>query len=337
MSINSGQNKPNTSSNLNTPRPKLSPDSLAQLRSFSWRGIEFPVINVTVNMGQDLAIHKYPDLDAARVENTGRDPMIIACTAVFNNSIFPGQNEHWQPGRLYPYVYQDVFNACMDRTTGILQHPLIGNITCKVMHCNSKMDANRRGGEDLDIQWIETIDNDDILTNISSDSAISAGNVAAYNLDITYGPDAALFPQLPEFPRSFSSIIGDIRGIIDTTTLVAKNGIGQIQSLEFQVNTLIESVNRINDIKLSKTKSNAYQLKALLPAIKGQVLVKSTKPTGIFVNTQPTTLADLSIQLANSVSDLMNLNPNKIALPIIKSNSQIRYYLNTTAQINPAR
>lgn len=151
-------------------------DPLSNLLELQWRGIPFPSIMFSENGSQQLSVHRFPNQDSARVEPTGRMPSRFTCRAVLTNSVFPGQNESWKQGQLFPLVYDKLlasFYTDSSQSPGTLQHPSLGPITCRVVKWDySFAGAGPRDGVFLDIEWIETIGNQPlVVTNASNQTS----------------------------------------------------------------------------------------------------------------------------------------------------------------------
>src|ERR1017187_8236096 len=165
---------PTTIANINPN----SIDKLSQLNELIYNTIAFPCIMFKETGSQDIAIHKYPNVDAAEVENTGRNPLILKCRAVLTNSIQPSANESWVAGTLFPTVFNQLYTQLLNDSSGInnLVHPILGTIPVKVVEWDYELiGKGPRDGVFLDITWIETINKTTTLSStISAPSQLSS-------------------------------------------------------------------------------------------------------------------------------------------------------------------
>src|SRR5947208_3808040 len=119
-----------------------------------------------MDLEQDHAEHRWPDRDGAHVEATGRAPLVFSAKAIFRNGISTGRAENWESGKLYPDAYRAFIDAAADRTSGPLQHPEHGTVTCKLRSARVTWDANKRDGCDVACVWVETSEPTDELVSI---------------------------------------------------------------------------------------------------------------------------------------------------------------------------
>lgn len=159
-------------------------DQSDYLLEISINGISFPAVQFGECGSQDLAIHKYPNLDSARIENTGRNPSEFMIRGIFTNNIYPSPNETWISGSLYPDVFNTVRASLYDTTNPIktLIHPSLGAISVVVKSWKyDYLGKGPRDGAFLDMLFIETISDIKIVSTISSSATsvatlINAGN-----------------------------------------------------------------------------------------------------------------------------------------------------------------
>src|SRR5580700_9335962 len=129
----------------------------AALLELRWKDISFPYASLRNRLRQDLVIHKFADRDGAHVEGLGRHPFEFTARVPMLNGLDAGPNEHWQRP-LYPFVRDNLLRAALDKTSGILQHPELGPITCKLETLDWELKAEVRSGVWVDVTWLETDD-----------------------------------------------------------------------------------------------------------------------------------------------------------------------------------
>src|ERR1700722_318099 len=121
-------------------------DLFAKLLEYKWKGVSFPVEDTELEIRQDLVIHRYADRNGAYVEGTGRHPPQTPARIPFLNTIYPAASESWPPGALYPQQFRLFLQACLDPTSGTLQHPELGALNCKVDVARSTWSGKVRSG-----------------------------------------------------------------------------------------------------------------------------------------------------------------------------------------------
>ncbi len=299
------------------------------LLPFSWRGIQFPIVETEIELRQDLAIHKFVDRDGAHVEGTGRAPLQITARIPFLNGLTRGKQEQWY-SPLYPSAWRQVFAACADKSSGVVQHPELGQLTCKCEFMRTRWAADTRQGVYVNITWIET---DDAVLNfdlaLASASPLANAQQAAADMDqqvLTLNPKITPQPYVP--PTSFSDLMNAVRGVIDIPTLLQKQFMGRVDNVIYESQALEDSLNRaINATALNwpmflaaeLAKSACYDLKA--------TQLNKGKKMGNYVVQKDSTLAQVSASIGASVSEIMSLNPAYVQFPVIAKDSIVRYYL----------
>ena len=160
--------------------------------------IQFPGVLFEEEASNALSVHLYPNVDIGRVENMGRNPSRWHIRAALFNRIYPGGNETWQAGTLFPNnpFLNDNYIDTMTLLQKLLKsgpsdllftHPLYAPVVVQVAKWSFHlMGATLRNGCYFDIEMIETIPavNGPALTNPSRKQGISQvanQTTAAYN------------------------------------------------------------------------------------------------------------------------------------------------------------
>lgn len=298
------------------------------LLEFKWRAVSFPVVSFRSKFRQDLAIHKFADRDGAHVEGTGRAPIETSARIAFLNGLQRGITESWTRP-LYPLTWRQFIEACADRTTGTLQHPELGALTCKLEVAEVGWDAHVRGGVYVDATWIETDDSTDSLQSaLSRASPVAQAQSAAADLDslTTVSPTA---PTLPVFSASFTDLVNAVRAVVDLETLLAKSTGGRVDNIIYncqQLRNSIEGANPANQNALNwpivdaieQLQSAAYDLKAT-QLTKGRTIA-------IFPVPKDAILSQVAATIPAPLEDVMTLNPALIQQPVVPLGTLVRYY-----------
>ncbi len=299
------------------------------LLEFQWRSIGFPVCDFETEVRQDLVIHKFADRDGAHIEGTGRAPLMITARIPFLNGLDRGPNEHWQ-SPLYPYQWRRFFEACADKSTGILQHPELGPLTCKCEFARTRWEGNIRSGVYTNVTWLESDDTtDDLTAALSYPSPLASVDAFAADLDLNLASvSKAQLPQ-PYVPQySFSDLANAVRGVVDTFTMMQKSFAGRLDNIVYEANALEFSLNQAQN-------SNALNW-PLVQAAEGikdaayaakKVLLGQGKAIGLYKVQNDSTLAKISAVIPAPLTDLMNLNRSLVQAPLVPQNTQVRYYL----------
>lgn len=314
-------------------------DVLQDLQACSWRGISFPITMIQEQGMQDAPIHKKADRDGARVETTGLSPFQYSINAVFINSVARGKNEKWQ--NLFPETFLKVKDAWKDRSSGILIHPLFGEILCKPITWNVSVNADQRGGVFVDMTFMETTEDSAIQPK---PSALAAAKAAALDLDDALG---LMFPP-PQtfFPEGFTSLtdfVNSLTSVVDQASLIRQQAIARIDRVVHNLNKISEKIDVATNIVTTdpvtqiqtdlgrigngivKVQQSATKLRLALLEMKASILSQN-KGISTFTTNSKTTLFLLASKLGNSIKDLLDLNPYLASSIVIDRNVNIAYY-----------
>ena len=313
------------------------------LLPLSWRGVGIPYVDFKVSLRQDLAVHKFSNLDGADVEPTGRSPLEFVARVPFLNHIQPAPSELWSSGNLYPNQFRLFFAACVNRSPAYLQHPEFGRIYCVVSHLDVDWKASTRDGVYVDVTWIETFEpNGSVSPNITGAGQVSAASQAGVDLDTLLPtlPQSS-FPLLPPNSTSFSDFFSDfargLQGVADQTSLLQYQTGGKIDAIMSQVQTTLNAFSQAthnqtdasNSVQSWPTRDACDRYLAALATIK-QNLLSTGQKVHLYVPKADTSLPMLALTIPASISDLMNLNPALIFELVVPAYSQVRYYQGST-------
>jgi len=325
------------------PRPpKPEPALFEQLLPCTWRGIHFPTSTIKVSLSQDVTEHKYWGKDGADVESTGRAPLEIDAVLPLYNGIAPGKGEKW--GVLYPTTFRQLLDAFSDKSKGVLQHPELGEITCKPVSFDFAHDAQRRDGVEVTVKWVETFENDEGFNTAAKDSPINVADLAALNLDSSRADLKLLVPDaaLPE--EDFVSLMNKVTGFVDSVTTFAQvigNKPNQVlyrleqlqNSVERAKNALtwpiIDTIERAKDAlhDIKEATSTTHTLVGTGPVDgSGSPAVGRKIARFLTPNNMTASSIQASLPNANTLDELMQLNPVLVSKTEIGVGIVIRYY-----------
>lgn len=304
-------------------------DLFSSLLEFSWRGFGAPVSEMTVEVRRDLVIHKFADRDGAHVEDTGRHPLQFTARIPFMLGIVPGPTESWGTTPLYPTQWRAFFAACTDSSkSGILQHPELGPFNCKLEHCKTVWSAMRRGGVDVEAQWIESDDSgDDLSIALSKPSPLaglaqSAADIDAQIAQIMANSNVAL-PPVYVPPTPVSTTVASIGAATNTTSLLQHSSGGQAAVVIAQAKAVQASLGGSSltwslNLSCDQAIENARNAQ--------QTLLTQGKAVSLFTSVKDATLAQIAATIPADVDDLMRLNATLVQTPIVPCGTVVRFY-----------
>jgi hypothetical protein len=294
-----------------------------QLQPASWRGIQFPVENVEVSFQQDIAEHKYYGIDGARLEATGRAPVNITVTIPLFNGIVPGKNEKW--GVLYPDLFRQLLNAAGDRSAGVLVHPELGQITCRVKSAQTRHDAQHRDGVILTLHFVETgllAETNDFVTG---SSPIAAAELAALDLDASKDDLTKLVPDAYQMPFTVNDFIDSLAAVGDQFSVQSSLAKGKIDAIGYHLGRLQASVERAENALTWPVLDAIQAAKSAVRWVAEHP--PATLPVLLWPVRADITLAALLGEIPGAeLSDLVKLNPSVMATPVILAGTVVRYH-----------
>lgn len=295
-----------------------------ELLESKFRDVAFPSADMQIAISQDIAMHKRPDQDGARVEATGREPLTFTATIHFRNSIARGRNETW--GTLYPDAWKAFLAAMSDRSSGTLVHPSFGYVLVKPVKCTTTLTGGKRDGEDVSAEWVEFSEDQDASNAIfAAASPIGTAVLNAIDLDEQvallnlggFDPDGGV----PTFEDAMSTITA----AIDTASLVGRKFLGLIDRIAYRCDRIELSIRSAADPQMWPARQAIIRLRAALLDLKAATVAKQ-KDVRFYVVPAPTTVGALAGKLQSTVSDLVKLNPFLARRAQIERAEVVRYY-----------
>lgn len=311
------------------------------LLPFTWRGLHLPYTHISVSLAHDLVEHKYWGVNGARVEDTGVAPVRFSATIPICNSIYPGKNEKWFAGALYPDALRNFIIAFQERTTGLLQHPEFGEVSVKPERMDFEFTGDRQDSTEIKASWVETLD-EKVLTKIQLPARLDI-ELAAADLEKSGQDLRKLAPGLPQFKEDFESLARKLTGLVDLVSVLSYRVLGIVNRIIYRAHLLETAIQRLTSGQMTQVTSlrpfTGYKRQALLwPAMEAlqriqagaySVRKSALASSGVGLYTVPaqTTLPGVLQALPSSVSvaDVLKMNPDLARGPVVSKGSVVRY------------
>lgn len=307
-------------------------DLFAQLKEFQWKGVGVPVVETGFDLRQDLVVHKYADRNGAFVEGVGRHPMEITALIPFLNTIYSAKSETWAQGALYPYQLRLFLRACMDGTSGTLQHPEFGPLNCKVELVHGDWKSTVTQGIWVHAKWVESDDTqaDQLGQDLSAASPVGDLVASADDLDDQIAQFVGAYPgAFPPMQYSFDSLVSAVVGVIDTPSLLAQEYQGRVANIVAQANRVEDALGSVGAASPLNWPmfQNCERLKASAYALAAQPAVAQKRPTGTITIQKDSTLAQLIAQTNSDAGDFIQLNYRLVGQPVVPTGTVVQFYL----------
>lgn len=295
------------------------------LNQFTWRGIAAPCRVFENRFSMAHAAHKRVDRDGARIETLGRDPYEFKVQILFLNGLTPAAQETWGAD-LFPRQYQAFIKATEDRSTGVFNHPVFGPINCKCIGWTDHIDPENRSGVVVDAVFLETLDTDTAIA-LGTVSAFSTASVAAGDLDAVASSGAFQNPFEDDSndDNSFTGFVNSIQGIANTPDYLSSDINSKIAGTISTLGGLSSDFTGLGANVNVRVSESALRLSSSLRSIQQQSQVRA-QPTSVYTVPKTTTLGALSGRLRNNIGDLISLNRDLLASPLVIEGARITYY-----------
>lgn len=272
----------------------------------SFRDVKFPVESFTYDLSHDVVSHKYPDQDGARIEATGRNPMVFRATIPFFDSLARGSSETWS--KLYPRTYFAFLSAMAERSTGDLVHPSFGLVRVKPVSLSASLEAQKRSGEVIRAEWIEA-PSDETESDALFDFAKWKNYIYSEgkNLDSLVRVIPALAEVAPD-GMSILDALTMIGALFTRASLMVGQVIGMIDRVAYRLELLHAAVSRLGDPKtwavrdsIERLQYSLFQLKLMGQGELGDIVY--------YLLPREMTVAEIALDFSVTVDEVLELNP----------------------------
>ncbi len=306
-------------------RAKREPTTFEQLLELKWRGIGIPCSSIRLTLDHNLVFHKYYGVDGVNIEDTGLDGMKIDANIPLYNGMAAAPTESWGSTRPFPELTLKLVAALRDKSTGELQHPLLGPLDAKVQTFTLPLEAEKREGTDITATWVEYTP---LLDTGESErykgGPIAAAQWAAVSLDTSLADLRDKIPDLPQEAETFDSMMNKIAGAMDRVSVSAQLLANKPAQLMARVNRVQQSAERVRDATLWPVIDSCERLRdALHRAVAGSSSARKTK---IYVTPAATTLVMVANTLKASIDDLTKLNRGLLGQAELSQGTAVRYF-----------
>jgi hypothetical protein len=287
-------------------------DWIGNLQEITWGALTAPCLETSFDGGHDQAERKYPYVDGAAHDNTGRTPYSIRATLVFNNTIasdlLPARLEKW---------LDSLENGKIDG----LSHPVLGNMFARVMTWSATVDPSKdRGGITLQVTWVESFFDPTELTVRLPGSELSP-KVYGKALDQAMQLTGYSVPEGLGF-ESFELAVNNL-STLPTQSLDYTREAERIAGYADTVSLQVAVKDLLRDVPVE------WLSECLTMGLRAQA---ATGASQNYRNVQQITLPnDISLDAfaklyGNTFEDALGLNSGLVTGPIIKAGTSLAFY-----------
>ncbi len=285
-------------------------DIIAELPELQWRNLRAPCEDVSFHLSHSQAERRYPYIDGAGHDWTGRDPITCTVRLHFINTIesglFPGRLQRW-------------FEAVADGSSGDLDHPVLGRIRARVLEGDFEVTAKSRAGIVVTVKFTETLDNPEEATKFT---LVEVDPVAAAK-----ATDAAMSAAGIDYPdgkgsNSFLDAINQVTGAVFSASNSLTGAVNQVIGT---IDGIYSDIEAIGDHSLWAAKTNLTQLHAAMKSLEKKA-GKGARPTATKTIAVASTLDAIAASVGNTTEEVMSLNLPLLKTPKVPANATVKYF-----------
>lgn len=293
-------------------------DILSRLKALKWRGIEVPALANDLTFEHGHAEHYQYGVDGAFVEHTGRKSARMSFQIPFHVGI--GQYKD-----LYPDRFRDFWNACNDGSVGKLQHPEFGEIDAKVLTFKLSANPQRRGGYDVDVVWVETVEKGKTITS-NANGPIQAAVALAKDLE----SDAANV-ELPEedddisFGQAIDRVKKAVNQVKGSIALAQYSISGTLSSIDGAIgacNDAIDVVNYMSTGVAFTFLDTVKKIEAKLAEARDKVAGAQESRIDYIIAQREIAVSDAAAKASMQIDEFLSMNPRLAKSKSISSGTE---------------
>jgi len=296
----------------------MSVDILALLPPLRWRGIEVPCQDNKMDFTHGQVDHEQHGVDGAYVEPTGRKASMHSYRIPFLVGL-----DGWPT--LYPTLYRDFYNACLDGSTGPLELPEEGEIDANLVSFSKTVSTGVRNGYFVDVVWKE---NNEAGITIGDDSI---GPIAeAVALAAVVEPAAGEITPPLEYDdgagNSLLKSLKQIQGSIALAQMSVQDTIASIDNVINGINDMIDAANSAVDPEAWGIVDGLKQIEASCQETKNR-LAPEQKAIQFVIATASILVAEAAAKAGMALDAFIQLNPRAAAKRTIKAGQEYFVYV----------
>ena len=283
------------------------------LPDLTWRGLPpAPCSLAPFDFGHTQAERRYPYLDSAGHDHTGRNPNRYTARLFFLNTVLPDS---------FPGLWNRWRVALFDGSSDWLVHPVLGMVRARVLEGRVELKAEVTSGVVVDVTWTDTIDDPNEALDFNP------AEVSLEALAAQAGEDAAAvgiyYPDGTSSGTSLAGAVGQVTGEIFSAVTSVK-GLGN--QVVGNVEKMIGDVERLNDALALPAYDNLCALWGRLTDALQAGAAATARAIGVKKLASATTLDAFALATGNRLTDIMGLNLHALGSPIVRAGTELPYY-----------
>jgi hypothetical protein len=215
-------------------------DILSQLPYLQFRNVIVPCEANDLAFSHGSVRHGQFGTSGELIEPTGR----VSATMKFRIPFRTGISFPVSPKPLFPDTFKDFWNACLDGTPGTLLHPAFGVLQAAPGSFTVAFDPMKRDGYDVDVEFIESVDEEAALDEANPIGPIKVARQLASDFDKIKG---TIDPE-PEYDdgktTDLLTAMKQLEGFIDLAQMSFQDCLGRLNAAIDAINSMIDALDK---------------------------------------------------------------------------------------------
>jgi hypothetical protein len=272
------------------------------------------------------AQHRIIFRDDKLIESLGRDNPTYRYKAPMREDLFVAP---WAGANLFTKVYPDLLAACLDRSRGILIDPFHGARPAKCASLREIRNVNRRDGIDVELEFILAPEEGEVITDLGSEiRSIPGATLEALRIDQALAK-VDYPPQLPP-PDPLVDPFDAISGIGDQLDVAQGKINAKLLDVASRAERAADTIDKLKKPELASTRAAALRLQAAAIRMEETIAVGRARPVRTVITKTNAGLASLAALHGMTVEEFLKLNPDAARTPMVKANTEIRIFFDTS-------
>jgi hypothetical protein len=292
-------------------------DILSQLPYLQYDGVIVPCEQNDLSFQHGLARHGQHGTDGELLEPTGRSSATMRFRIPFRTGIVFAVAG--QP--LFPETFTDFWNACLNGEPKKLLHPAFGVLQAACSSFSVVFDPNKRDGYDVDVEFVESVDEVSALSEANPAGPIKRAVQLAAEFDEIKG---TIDPE-PEYDDGKTTDIftamKQLEGFIDLAQMSFQDCLGRINAAIDAVNGMIDTLDKAVSAPEQAVNNLLRSIEAALQDTK-EKLSPSKKRVEYVVAERDIAVSDAASKSGMALDEFFKMNPKFAGKETIPAGSE---------------
>lgn len=285
-------------------------DIRIDLPDLKWRGLDpVPALVKAWTFSHDQPQRRYPYVNGAGHDWTGRGPIQMTATLYFNSPMIPDPFGAWIKWR----------EALLDGSPGDLVHPTVGEIRAVVIGGTADEEPNARNNFQVTVNWEEHTDDPEAENDLNNQDltilqAAEEAEAAAAAFDIVW-PDGS-------YEDSLTDCVSQLEG----AAFELESGISSYaDKVSGTLDGMVSAASLLTDPLSHPAFDGLVGVWDKLTRIKDKA-AKTIRSTSSRIVSSDTTIDAFAKSVKNTTEEIQNLNPTALRFPVVKKGTTLTYY-----------